>query len=219
VIHMFEAVNSIMARFWIQLLDFLPRFFGGLLILVIGLVIAGILKSVLISLFRLVRLDRLFARTKLVGQQETKLWEDILTEIVRWTVILLFLVPTLEVWGLQRATGVVNQFLLYLPNVIVAVVMGFVGLVLSNLVAEVVRNGVRSMRGASANALATLAKASMLFFTALVVLNQLGVAQDLVRILFTAIVGMLAVAGGLAFGLGGREHAKDLLDSLKKNIK
>lgn len=216
---MFEAVNSILARFWTRFVDFLPNFFGGLLILVIGLVIAAILKSLLVSLFRLVRLDRLFARTKLVGQQETKLWEDVLTEVVRWTAILLFLVPTLEVWGLQRATVVVNQFLLYLPNVIVAVIMGFVGLVLSNLVGEVVRNSVRSLRGASANALATLAKTAMLFFTALVVLNQLGVAQDLIRILFTAIVGMLAIAGGLAFGLGGKEHAKDLLDSLKKNIR
>lgn len=216
---MFEAVNSILARFWIRFIDFLPNFFGGLLILLIGLVIAAVLKSVLISVFRLVRLDRLLAKTKLAGQQQTKLWEDVLTEIVRWTVILLFLVPTLEVWGLQRATSVVNEFLLYLPNVFIAVVMGFVGLVLANLVSDVVRNSVQSVKGASANGLATLAKAALLFFTALVVLNQLGVAQDLVRILFTAIVGMLAIAGGLAFGLGGREHAKELLDQLKKNMK
>lgn len=216
---MFVAVNSILGRFWVRFIDFLPNFFGGLLILVIGLIIASILKSLLTSVFRLARLDRLFAKTKLAGQQETKLWEDVLTEIVRWTVVLLFLVPTLEVWGLDRATTVVNQFLLYLPNVIAAVVMGFVGVVMSNLVSDVVRNSVRSLRGASANALATLAKAAMLFFTALVVLNQLGVAQDLVRILFTGIVGMLAIAGGLAFGLGGRDHAKDLLDDLKKSIK
>ncbi len=216
---MFEAVNSILGRFWIRFIDFLPNFFGGLLILVIGLVIAGILKSVLISVFRLARLDRLFAKTKLAGQQETKLWEDVLTEIVRWTVVLLFLVPTLEVWGLQRASSVVNEFLLYIPNVIAAVVLGFVGLVLSNLVSDVVRNSVRSVKGASANALATLAKTAMLFFTALVVLNQLGVAQDLVRILFTGIVGMLAIAGGLSFGLGGRDHAKQVLDDLKKSIK
>ena len=216
---MFIAVNSILARFWLSFIDFLPNFFGGLIILVIGLVIAAILKSILISVFRLVRLDRLLARTKLVGQEQTKLWEDVLTEIVRWTVILLFLVPTLEVWGLQKATSVVNEFLLYIPNVFIAVVMGFVGLVLANLVSDVVRNGVRSVKGASANALATLAKTALLFFTALVVLNQLGVAQDLVRILFTAIVGMLAIAGGLAFGLGGKEHAKELLDDLKKNLK
>lgn len=216
---MFVAVNSILARFWLSFIDFLPNFFGGLIILLIGLVIAAILKSVLTSVFRLVRLDRLLAKTKLAGQQQTKLWEDVLTEIVRWTVILLFLVPTLEVWGLQKATSVVNEFLLYIPNVFIAVVIGFIGVVLANLVSDVVRNGVRSMKGTSANALATLAKAAILFFTALVVLNQLGVAQDLVRILFTAIVGMLAIAGGLAFGLGGKEHAKDLLDELKKNVK
>ena len=216
---MFVAVNSILARFWLSFIDFLPNFLGGLIILLIGLIIAAVLKGVLVSLFRLIRLDRLLARTKLAGQQQTKLWEDVITEIVRWTVILLFLVPTLEVWGLQRATAVVNEFLLYIPNVFIAVVIGFVGVVLANLVADVVRNGVRSVKGTSANALATLAKASLLFFTALVVLNQLGVAQDLVRILFTAIVGMLAIAGGLAFGLGGKDHARELLDELKKNVK
>ncbi len=216
---MFVAVNSILGRFWLRFEDFLPNFFGGLLILVIGLILASLLKSLLTSVFRLARLDRFFAKTNLAGQQETKLWEDVLTEIVRWTVVLLFLVPTLEVWGLQRATTVVNQFLLYLPNVIAAVVMGFVGLVLSNLSADVVRNSIRSVRGASANALATLARASILFFTALVVLNQLGVAQDLIRILFTGIVGMLAIAGGLAFGLGGKEQAKEVLDDLRKSVK
>ncbi len=216
---MFEAVNSILGRFWIRFVDFLPNFFGGLLILVIGLVLAGVLKSLLVSVFKLARLDRLFAKTKLAGQQETKLWEDVLTEIVRWTVVLLFLVPTLEVWGLQRATTVVNQFLLYIPNVIAAVVMGFVGVVLSNLVSDVVRNSVRSLKGTSANALATMSKGAMLFFTALIVLNQLGVAQDLVRILFTGIIGMLAIAGGLAFGLGGRDHARQLLDDLRKSVK
>ena len=58
-----------------------------------------------------------------------------------------------------------------------------------------------------------------MFFTVLVVLNQLGVAQDLVRILFTGIVAMLSLAGGLAFGLGGKELAKELLDELKNKLK
>jgi hypothetical protein len=58
----------------------------------------------------------------------------------------------------------------------------------------------------------------ILFFTALVVLNQLGVAQDLIRILFTGIVFMVTIAGGLAFGLGGKDLARDILMELKKKI-
>ncbi|MBI2033445.1 MAG: hypothetical protein HYT10_03230 [Candidatus Levybacteria bacterium] len=216
---MLEALNSILARFWQSFVNFLPNFFGGLLILFLGLILAGVLRSLLVSIFTFVRFDRFFEKTRLVGRQETKVWQEVLTEVVRWTVILLFLVPTLEVWGFQRATVIVNEFILYLPNVIIAVVMGFVGVVLSNLAADVVRSSVRSLRPTSANALAVLAKSAIVFFTALVVLNQLGVAQELIRILFTGIVGMLAIAGGLAFGLGGKEAAKDVLDDLKRNIK
>lgn len=216
---MFITVNSVLGKFWISFLNFLPNFFGGLLILIVGLVISGILKTLLMSVFRFLRLERFFEQSKLAGKSETRLWEEILTEVVRWTVVLLFLIPTLEVWGLSRATVVLSQFILYLPNVIIAVVIGFVGMVLANLVSEIVRSSVRQMRHASANALATMAKASIIFFTALVVLNQLGVAQELIRILFTGIVGMLALAGGLAFGLGGKDTAKELLEDLKKNIK
>ncbi len=152
-------------------------------------------------------------------KSEVKLWEEVLVEIVRWSIVVLFLIPTLEVWGLSRATTVLNEFVLYLPNVLIAVVIGFVGLVSSNLVADLVRGTVKSMGSSTANALAVFTKTTIVFFTALVVLSQLGVAQDLIRILFTGIVGMLTLAGGLAFGLGGKEMAKDLLDDLRKKIR
>ncbi len=133
--------------------------------------------------------------------------------------MVLFLIPTLEVWGLSRATAVLNQFLFYLPNVIVAVVIAFIGLLASNLTADLVRHSIRTIGSTSANAIAVSAKGAIIFFTVLVVLNQLGVAQDLIRILFTGIIAMLTIAGGLAFGLGGKDIAKDCLEELRKRIK
>ena len=129
------------------------------------------------------------------------------------------LIPTLEVWGLSRATAVLNQFLFYLPNVIVAVIIGFVGILVANLVADLVKHSIDTIGSTSAGTLAVLAKGIIMFFTSLVVLNQLGVAQDLIRILFTGIIAMLAIAGGLAFGLGGQELAKQLLEELRKKLK
>jgi len=142
-----------------------------------------------------------------------------LAEILRWTVIIMFLIPTLEVWGLSRATGVINQLLLYLPNVIVAVIIGFIGSIVSNLGADLVKSSIKSLGVASANTLAIFTRSAIIFFTVLVIMNQLGVAQDLIRILFTGIVVMLAIAGGLAFGLGGKDLAKNLLEQLQKKIK
>jgi len=213
------AVNSILARFWVSFVNSLPNFLGGLIILIIGLIIANLLKKLLLSIFSFFRFDKLFKDSQVMEKGEVKLWEEVLAEVLRWTVIVLFLIPTLEVWGLSRATAVLNQLLFYLPNVIVAVVIGFVGLVSSNLVADLVKRTVKTIGSGTANTLAVFTKTTIVFFTALVVLNQLGVAQDLIRILFTGIIGMLALAGGLAFGLGGKEMASDILREVKNKIK
>ena len=214
-----DTVNSIVQPFWKSFVTFLPVLFGGLLILIIGLVVANLLKSILITLFSFLKLERLFQSTKAIEKGEVKLWEDVIAEIVRWTVIILFLIPTLQVWGLSEATTVLNQILFYIPNVVIAVVIGFVGLVSSNLLANVVRRTIKTLGSTTANTLAVFTKSVIVFFTILVVLNQLGVAQDIIRILLTGIIGMLALAGGLAFGLGGKDIARDLLSELTKKVK
>lgn len=215
---MIEVVNSFITNFLWKLVDYLPNFFGGLLILLIGLILSSLLKRILLSLLSFFKLSYLLQKTRLMNKSEVRVWEEVLAEILRWTVVILFLIPTLEVWGLSRATGVLNQFLFYLPNVIIAVVIGFVGLLASNLISDLVRHSVRTMGASSANTLAIFSKWVIVFFTALVVLSQLGVAQDLIRILLTGIVAMVALAGGLAFGLGGRDMAKEILEEMKKKF-
>ncbi len=216
---MIELTNSILVDFFQGLGAFLPSLLGGLIILIIGLLIGGIVKHVLVSLFGFLKVETLFERAKLFKKAEVKIWEDVLIEILKWALVIVFLIPALEVWGLSQATVFLNQFLLYLPNVIVAVVIGFVGLLAANLVSDLVRHSVKSLGSTSANSLAVFTKGAITFFTVLVVMNQLGVAQDLIRILFTGIVAMLALAGGLAFGLGGRDLAKELLEQLRSKLK
>jgi len=216
---MIDLVNNVLVKFWIKLSNYIPDFFGGLLILIIGLISASIIKQFLLTVFRFLKLENLMEKTKLLAKNEVKIWEEVLTEILKWTVVVLFLIPTLEVWGLSRATAVLNQFLFYLPNVIVAVVIAFIGLLASNLVADLVRHSIKTIGSTSGNAIAVSAKGAIIFFTVLIVLNQLGVAQDLIRILFTGIIAMLAIAGGLAFGLGGKDLAKEMLEELRRKIK
>lgn len=191
----------------------------GIFVLVIGLLIGNILKKIVKTIITFFKIPYLLERSKLSTKVQINIWLDILAEILRWTVIIMFLIPTLEVWGLSRATGVINQLLLYLPNVIVAVVIGFIGSIFANLGADLVKNSIKSMGVASANTLAIFTRSMIIFFTILVIMNQLGVAQDLIRILFTGIVAMLALAGGLAFGLGGKDFAKEILSQLQKKIK
>jgi len=215
---MFDSTNFVFSKFWARFVNYLPDFFGGLLIVITGYIVALLVKKLLMAVFALFRIDSLLHKTRLISLREVKLWEAVLAELVKWTIIILFLIPTLETWGLSRATEVLNQFLFYIPNVIVAVIIGFVGIVISNLTSDVVRQSVKSAGESASSSLAVFARSTIIFFTVLIMLNQLGVAQDLIRIFFTGLVAMLAIAGGLAFGLGGQEHAKEVLEALKKKL-
>ena len=217
--YMFRPVTDVVGRFLNTLINYLPNFLGGLVIFIIGLVVSSLLKRFFISLVRFFRVAPILERTGLMLKSEVHLWEQVIAEIIRWTLIIVFLIPTLEAWGLSRVTVVLIQLLLYIPNVIIAVVIGFIGIVAANLVADVVKQSIKSVGKTSAQTLAIFAKSVVIFFTSLIILSQLGIAPDLIKILFMGIVAMLAIAGGLAFGLGGQEHAKDVLDYLKKSVK
>lgn len=201
-----------------KLADYLPQFFGGLVVLLIGLGIAAVLHRAVVEFFKLVRVEKFLENAKIVKAGEVKVWPEILGQLVRWTAIILFLVPAAESWGIPRVTEVLNQLLFYLPNVFVAVVIGLIGVVIANLAYDVSRQTAKNLGSSSANALGALARYAILFFTALIVLNQLGVAAVLIQTLFTGIVAMLALAGGLAFGLGGQETARDILKGIREKV-
>lgn len=219
------TVAAIVANSLARLGSYLPQFLAGLVLLLFGLAVAALLKEAVIRVLTLLRVDEWiggvtdwFNQIRSDRSVSGKVWYKLLAELVRWTVVILFLVPAAEAWGLPKVTELLNQFLLYVPNVFVAVVIGFIGLVVANLVSEIVKHASKGLGGTSSNLLSTTARYALFFFTALVVLNQLGIAADLVRILFTGIVAMLAIAGGLAFGLGGQEWARHVLGDLQKRV-
>lgn len=216
--NMVDIINVVLVNFFRQIGTYLPNLFAGVLILLIGFLIGSIAKQLLLTLVNFLRIDDFFHKTKLLQKGQLKVWVEVLTEIFKWMLIVAFIIPTLEIWGLSKATSVLNDLLYYLPNVVVAVIIAFIGLLAGNLAEDVVKHSVKTLGSKSASGLAVFAKWTINFFTILVVLNQLGVAQDLVRILFTGIVAMLSLAGGLAFGLGGKDVAKQVLENLMKKL-
>ena len=214
-----NPVIDVFASFYKKTLAYLPNFFYGLLVLILGLLLSSIVMQLFISLVSFIKLSKLLKNAKIANEKTISVWIEVLAELLRWVTVILFLVPTVEVWGLSRMVTVLNSLLFYLPNVIVAVIVGLVGYIVANLAYDIVLNSVRSVQKGFAKTIAAGARSSILIFTSLIILNQLGVAQDLIKILFTGIVFMLALAGGLAFGLGGKEFAQTLLKNLLKEIK
>lgn len=197
---------------------FIPRFFSGLIILLIGIIIATFLKQILLELFKFVKLNSLLKRYGVPESKEGVNWANILAEIVRWFVIIIFLVPTADVWGLGRFVEVLNNLLLYLPNVFVSVLLLLVGFVIAKLVHDLILASAHGLSRDTTKTLALVGRWAVIVFVVLIVLNQLGIASDLIRILFGGIIAMIALAGGLAFGLGGKEVAKEILEKTRKKL-
>src|SRR3990167_3465433 len=197
---------------------FVPRFIAGLLILLIGIVISSIVKQVILSVAKSLNIDNYLRRYGVPELRENYTWSNILAEIVRWFVIIIFLIPTADVWGLPRIGTLLNELLLYLPNVFVAVIIALVGFVLARLAHDVILASLKGVSQESAKMIATGTQWAISIFVILAVLNQLGVASDLIRILFTGIVAMIALAGGIAFGLGGQKNAEDVLNGIRKRL-
>jgi len=213
-----QILANILTSSLSQLAIYFPQFLGGLIILIIGLLVAGILHRFVIEFFKLVKIEKWLEQAKIIKAGEIDVWPNILAELVRWATIILFLVPAAEAWGVPRVTEVLNQLLFYLPNVFVAVVVGLIGIIIANLTYDVVRQAVKNIGAVSAGAMAGIARYAILFFTAMIVLNQLGVATVFIQTLFTGIIAMLALAGGLAFGLGGQEEAKNILRGVRERL-
>ena len=199
--------------------NFIPRFLTGAIILIIGIIVGSIVRQLILGVSKSLKVEVVLKRYGVPELKDEFTWTSILAEIARWFVIIIFLVPTAEVWGLPRIITVLNEFLLYLPNVFVAAVIALVGFVFARIAHDVVLASVKGVDSQTANTLASATRWAVNIFVILAVLSQLGVATDLIRILFTGLVAMVAIAGGIAFGLGGQITARDILEGLRKKLK
>lgn len=199
--------------------SFFPNFLIGIVVLLIGVIISSVVKRLVIELLGLLKVETYLKRYGVPEAKKDFTWTNILAEIAKWFVIILFLIPTADIWGLPQVTVVLNTFLLYLPNVFAAAIMGLVGLVFARLASDLVLASTNSLSADASRTIASVTRVAITIFVLLAVLNQLGVAQDLIRILFTGVVAMIALAGGIAFGLGGQGAAREVVDSAKKKLK
>jgi len=139
--------------------------------------------------------------------------------LVRWFVIIVFLVASLDVLGLTQVNAFLREVVLgYLPQVIAAALILLVAAVLADAMQKVVVGGAKAAEMKSASLLGGVTRWSIWVFAFVIALSQLGIAPAFMQILFTGVVVMLALAGGLAFGLGGKDAAAEFIARLRRDI-
>ena len=195
----------------------IPRVIGFLAILIIGWLISGLLASGVAALLRAVRFNELAQRAGVTGfVNKMGLRTDasgLLANIAKWFVRLIVLVVAFDALGLPAVSEVLQQFLLWIPNLVVALVVLVLAGLAANALGNIVRGAAAQAQLGNPETLATVARIAIWVFAVVIAANQVGIASTLVNTLFMGFVAALALALGLAFGLGGRETAAQVVQN------
>lgn len=197
-----------------NLLGFLPALIGAMLILIIGWIIAGILAGLIEKGLKAIGFERAAQSTGIAGFIENagSGWtaSKLVAEIVKWFIRLIAIQAAASILGLTQISQIINAILLWLPNLVVAIVIIVIGALIANFVAGIVRGSAAEMGFSTPNLLANVTRYAIIGFAAVAAFNQLGIAPTVVNTLFIGLVATLVLAFGLAFGLGGQQTAAQI---------
>jgi hypothetical protein len=210
-----EAIMTSVAGALAMFLGVIPKMLGFVVIVIIGWLIASAIAAVAAKLLRAVRFNDLAQRSGFAGfVRDTGVHTDasgFIATIAKWFVRLITLVVAFDALGLPAVSQVLQDLLLWLPNLVVALVVLVITGLAANALQGLVRGATTEAGLSNPNLLATIARVAVWAFGIVVAVNQIGIATTLVNTLFMGTVGALALALGLAFGLGGRETAAQIV--------
>ena len=204
---------------WYGVAMFIPNLVGAIVVFVIGLVVAAGLGTLVEKIFDGLKLDTLLHKLGLGPYFERAglrlRGSRFLGQLVNWFIVIVFLLTSSEILGLYALSSFLHDVLNYVPNIIVAVLIMLAAVVLANFLRRVVVASVMGARLHAARFLGSLSWWSVIIFGFLTALVQLNIATSIINSLVTGLIAMLALAGGLAFGLGGRDYAAYLVGKLR----
>ncbi len=207
-----EVLTSSFQDLWRAVVSFVPNLFIAVVIFLLGWLVGSVLGRWVDQLIRSLKVDNLLKGVgldKALDRANMNLNSGaFLGGLVKWFVIVVFLMASMEVLGLSEVTNFLRNIVVgYLPSVIAATLILLVAAVIADALRRVVIGSARAADIRSANFLGNITRWAVWLFAIIAALLQLGVAVALLQTLFTGLVAMLALAGGLSFGLGGKDVA------------
>lgn len=216
-----DVIVASLQQSWAAVANFVPLFIGALVIFIIGWVIASALGRLVAEVVKALRVDALLAQLEVEKALERGGIRmnsgAFIGALVKWFLIIVFLLAAANILGLSQVSDFLQQVLLYIPNVVVAALILVIALKVAEVVERTTRASVEAagMRGAMVG---VVARWAIWVFAVIAALLQLGVATVLLQTVVTGIVAMLALAFGLAFGLGGKDAATSFIERLRRDM-
>lgn len=217
-----DVFNSSLQSLWWGFVQFTPRLLMAVVFFLIGWLLGSVVARAVEQVFSSLKIDNLF---RSIGAENflRKAGVNLNTgyfigQIVRWFVIIVFLLPSLNLVGLNDVSSFLEQSVLgFLPQVIIAAFVLIIAAVVSEALSKTVLATAKAVDLKAANMLSTIAKYAVWAFAIIIALGKLGLG-DYMSILFSGIIAMIALGGALAFGLGGKEHASRFISKLSEEV-
>jgi len=207
----------------VQFMGFLPNLLAALVVFIIGWAIAVAVGRIIEKILVVLRINQTFEGVKGFREAAARAGlriniPRVFGEIVKWFLLIVTLLATTDILGLQEVSFFLRSVLLYIPNVVVAAVILVIAFILANFVYRTVLASVNASGFTSGGMIAAVCKWAIIIFALFAALLQLNVAETLINTFLTAFFAMLALAGGLAFGLGGKDMATKWLKKVEDDL-
>jgi small-conductance mechanosensitive channel len=211
-----EVFTRSLQDLWYGVASFVPNLILALVIFAIGWVLALLIEKLVESLFKALKVD---AALKSAGMEDVvkRAGHNLNSGLfvgafVKWFIIIVFLMASFDVLKLNQVNGFLRDVVNYLPTVIVAILILMVAVVVANAMQKLVVASSRAANIKSAELLGRITKWAIWIFAILTALFNLGIAPALIQTVVMAVFAGLALAIGLAFGLGGKDAAQKMIE-------
>ncbi len=214
-----DSITSILT----SLISYVPTILGAFVVFVFGLVLANWLKVLVIKLLNLLKLSEVIGSDSikkfLSNAQISEKIESVIGDIVRYLVILVFFVASINLLGLNTVTQVLNGLLSYLPNIFASILILFAGVLLAGFLEKLVKGSLGGIDLKLSRLMGKFTSYLVVVFAALAAISQLGIAKSFVDTIFMGFIAMLTIALGLSLGLGSKDLVKSVLEDWYKEFK
>ncbi|MCI0666395.1 MAG: hypothetical protein L0220_35550 [Acidobacteria bacterium] len=211
-----QDMFNVLKTFYQDTMQFMPHLMAAIIIVAVGWVVAVLLKTMTRRILKMARFDQLcdrFGCTQLLAKADIQSPPSELTSKgIFWLILIAFLMSGLGALGLDAMTGLVAAFFGYLPRIFAAMLILLAGFLFGNFLA---RAAVLAMVNAGISGIPFVGgtvRALIGILAFAMALNQLQIASSIVTAAFTIMFGALMLGMALAFGLGGRDAARQIIE-------
>lgn len=218
-----EVFSQSLIGLWGGFISFVPALLGAIILFIIGWAIGAIIGKAITQLVVVLKIDKLFESAgadEFMNRTGFKLSaSSFLGAVAKWFIIVVFLMASLQIIGLTQVNDFLREAVLfYLPKVVIASLVLIIATVLADAMRKLVKASAQAAKIRSAHMLGSITLYAIWIFAFIIALSELGIATAFMQILFTGFIAALAIALGLAFGLGGKDAASRAIDKISNDM-